>query len=145
MKNKFQVAVLSIVLMLAAIGLVSITSEKPKQAEGSAFSGVQAMVATSSTIQVGPQERKVWFLGRTVDVKVPCAARIISTQGQAVALTFDGVSSSTAMSQLSLTLASGHIQAASTTVVYDSGLYGCNRIGIYGYGATTTVTITETR
>jgi hypothetical protein len=36
----------------------------------------------------------------------------------------------------------GHLQAASTTVVYDSGQFGCDRVKAYSFGAST-ITITE--
>jgi hypothetical protein len=39
----------------------------------------------------------------------------------------------------------GHLQAASTTVVYDSGLYGCGAVKIYGFDANSVITVTETR
>lgn len=38
----------------------------------------------------------------------------------------------------------GHLQAASTTVAYDSGLYGCGLMKVYSF-ATQQITVSETR
>lgn len=114
-------------------------------AGAAAPSGLPAQVSTSSSMQAGPQQATVWFSGPQTFTNVNCAARIITTGAQAVALTFSGTSSSTATSTLTGILAAGHVQAASTTEVYDGGIYGCQYLGIRGYGATTTIFITETR
>jgi hypothetical protein len=38
----------------------------------------------------------------------------------------------------------GHLQAASTTVSYDSGIYGCNAVRIYSF-ASSIITVSESR
>lgn len=112
---------------------------------GAAGEGIQARVASSSTWTVGPQETKVWFYGNNSQTGSVCAARIISTTGNDIAITFSGTSSSTATSTLSSTVASGNIQLASTTVAYDGSVYGCGYLGFRGYGATSTIRIIETK
>lgn len=73
-----------------------------------------------------------------------CTSRIISTGSTTVRIitassTFSGVATSTNY----LNNARGIIQAASTTVAYDSGIYGCGYWGAIGYAPTTTLTVIE--
>lgn len=139
-----------IINKILGIGLVSLAvvfavTYSIKTSFASAPSGIPARVATSSTMTIGPQESLVWFYGNNSMPSSNCSARIISTIGNNIAITFGGTSSSTATSTISKTVASGNIQLASTTVAYDSGIYGCGYLGLYGYGATSTITITETQ
>lgn len=86
-------------------------------------------VATSSTIVVGPQSVTTIFAKNAA-----CTGRAISTVASAVQLSF---SSSVTPSGIA-----GHNQAASTTVFYNNGDYGCGAITAYGF-ASSTITITE--
>jgi hypothetical protein len=145
MYTKILLGALAGVILVFA-GLVLLSSDEPTiDPIGNSNTGFVAIVSTTSPVTVGPQERLVWFSGRSNQPRVDCAARIISTGGRDISLTFSGTSSSTATSTLSLTLASGHIQLASTTVTYPVETYGCGYIGLRGYGATSTIIITETR
>ncbi len=87
-------------------------------------------VATSSTIAIGPQENKTLFTARQT-----CSSRIITTVAQPVMLSFHSSVVPTALA--------GHLQAASTTIVYKSDDYGCGAISAYGYTASTTITTSE--
>src|SRR3990167_1586223 len=101
------------------------------QAGASAPSGLPATIATTSTVEIGPQLNKVLFATST------CAARIVSTATSTASFQFTG-----ALGTTSLTSSVGHQQAASTTVVYDSGVYGCGVMTGFAYSSST-VTISE--
>ena len=106
---------------------------------GQAIAGLPATIATSSQIRVGPQAVVLAFTANTV-----CTSRAISTAGQAIQISFGTYPAS---GNATTTPASGvgHIQAASTNVLYDSGTYGCGNIGIFGESASTTITVSEFR
>lgn len=109
-------------------------------AQAAAPIGIPASVATTSTSVIGPTVaiNNLRMGSTTNETYLQCASRIISTSNSAIMLAF----SSAASTSLSGTV--GNWQAASTTVAYDSGLYGCGYWTVYAY-ATTTLTITETR
>lgn len=72
-----------------------------------------------------------------------CSARIVSTVASPVMLTFYDASSTS----IGLNVPSGvfgHLQAASTTVVYDSGQYGCGTMRAFSFVAST-ITVSESR
>ncbi len=111
------------------------------EAKASSYPGSTATVATSSTLAVGPQLNMFAF-GTTSpanESRYSCAARIITTVGQPIMISFASVSSTT------LSQVVGHLQPASTTVAYDGGVYGCGYMTIRGLTASTTISMTETR
>jgi hypothetical protein len=95
--------------------------------------GVQSTVATSSFQTTVAGTARILFATSTL-----CSSRVISTQAGAVMLTFSDLTGQRP------TGARGHIQTASTTVVYPSENFGCNAVWVYPYGADT-LTVTETR
>lgn len=105
----------------------------------SAPSGLPSRLAVATTTTVGPQYRTQLFASNPT-----CAARVVSTVANPIMLIFgdpvNGDLASTTVSALK-----GHVQAASTTVAYDSGLYGCGAVYAYGYAASTTITTSEFR
>lgn len=107
------------------------------QTVGEAPSGLNSSVATSSTVIVGPD---IWV--NLFATTTPCTSRIVTTYSQPVTIAF---STSSAYVTATSTPDTGHIQSASTTVAYDSGIYGCGRWVAYGVEASTTVTISEFR
>lgn len=115
-------------LFVLALFVVLRGSDK---ASASAPSGLQATVATSTELAVSGT-------ASTLISTSTCSARIISTRGNAIMLTFSDYANHTP------TATFGHLQSASTTVVYDSGQYGCGKVKAYSYG-TETITVTETR
>lgn len=96
-------------------------------------SGLPATVATSSNPTVGTTASLLFATSSN------CAARIITTYANPVMLTFSDI-----VGQVPSAIA-GHLQTASTTVVYDAGLWGCNAVRVYGYAANTAITVTESR
>jgi mitochondrial fission protein ELM1 len=120
-----------------ALGMLFVAFTNKASAE--AVPGTAATVATSSTLAVGPGNNMYAFGTTTREGNYQCAARIISTTGQPIMISFASLSSTT----LSQTV--GHQQAASTTVAYDGGIYGCGYMTIRGLNSSTTITTAETR
>ena len=134
------------IIALLVVGLVIgyfITSIPLKSNFGSAVSGVQSTVGTSPTVLVGTSTPVTLTATST-----GCASRIITTGAQAIKISFSHhLSSSTLGNNI------GHFQGGSTTVAYDSGLYGCDFVtarGVYeggdilGSESSSTVTVTTT-
>ena len=99
-------------------------------AQASAPSGLPATIATTSS-QI--------LTAATAELVVAtssCSSRVITTSGSAVMMTFS------ANQGLIPSGFFGHLQAASTTVAYDSGLYGCNALTMYSF-TTQYVTVSE--
>jgi len=126
----FSIALLSLALVLLF---------KPvHDAFGSAFTGQASHLQSATTTVVGNQAvpPKTIFANDTTD---SCKARIITTRESAISISFGDT---TGFGSTTLTGASGHIQLASTTVAYDSGIYGCGLWTAYGY-ASTTLTVSQ--
>lgn len=107
--------------------LVSKQYEERVQLRG-ASDGLYAQSATTSTIQVGPQEQVTLF-----STKTNCTSRRISTPSQAIWISFGSTTPSTNI---------GHFQATSTSVEYDAGTTGCGQWRAYAI-ASSTVTLDE--
>lgn len=118
-----------IVLVLLFMYLFGVSASR---VGASAPNGLQAIVATSSAYSLTTTASTL------VATSSGCAARIISTQGSPLMLTFSDLTGQTPTALL------GHLQSASTTVAYDSGVYGCGLVKAYSF-TTATTTVTETR
>ena len=94
-------------------------------------SGLQATVATTSANAVGTTATMLFATST-------CSARIVTTAASPVMLTFSDYANQTPTGSF------GHLQAASTTVSYDGGVYGCGKVKAYAFVAST-ITLTETR
>lgn len=101
------------------------------RAIASAPSGLPAVVATSSQMTVNTTASLIMATSS-------CAARIVTTTASPVTLSFSDIQGFVPSGL------QGHLQPASTTVAYDSGLYGCGAVRAYSFVAGT-LTITETR
>lgn len=118
-------AIVSVVLIAYILGITG------NIAFASAPSGLPATVATSSIASVSST-------ATTIFATSTCASRIITTVANPIMLTFSDYSGQTPTGSF------GHLQAASTTVTYDSGQYGCGAVKAYSFG-TASITVTETR
>lgn len=116
-------------LTLAVFGLFFVSTLNVK---ASAVPGLRAVLATSSMQVVGPQS-----INRLFATSTQCTSRVITTNGNAINISFDSLSST------SPSATSGHYQAASTTVAYDAGIYGCGLWSAYGFTASTSATLSE--
>ena len=128
MTQKLTIAVFASVIIAAAIVLLF----QAHKADASAPAGARASIATSSAVTM-PAITVVMIAASS-----SCAATIVQTGASALTLQFGDRKGST------LTGFNGTaLQAASSTVVYDSGLYGCDAIRGYSYIAQP-ITITQT-
>lgn len=133
---------LALVALLSCVGfaiVVGISFYSPEKVDAAAPPGIAPQVATTSRMVVGPQQNVFLFGTTTNESRYQCASRIITTAGQPIMLSFGTVSSTT------LSATYGHLQAASTTIAYDASIYGCGYMTAYGYNASTSITVTETR
>lgn len=109
------------------------------QFAGASAGQVAAVERNSTTKAVGPQENIEIFTKKAGG----CAARVITTKGSYINFTLDDanggdVASTTVGSTI------GHLQAASTTVIYDGATFGCGSVWAYS-PASTTITVSETQ
>jgi len=128
----------SIVALIAVLGIVavSVVSQTAFTAFGAAPSGLPAVVGTSTTMHLVAATPTLVFPTSTYPQN--CAARVITTASSSVQISFSDKQS------LVPGATAGHIQGASTTVAYDSGIYGCDAVRIYSWTAQK-ITIQESR
>lgn len=117
------------VIAIAAI-MIAISFQSPG-VEASAPSGLQTSVATTSVNGVTQTQSRVFATST-------CNSRIVTTGATAVMIGFSDVQG------FLPTNSSGHLQLASTTVAYDSGVYGCDAWRVASQG-NSTITVSETR
>lgn len=120
---------------LAAIALILWASQMEK-AQGGAPSGLYSTISTTSQVTASSSARVI------MATSTNCASRIITTKASAIMLAFTDDNQGGV--PFNPTAALGHLQAASTTVVYDGALYGCNAIKAFGY-IESDLTVSETR
>lgn len=114
---------------------------RPERAMGSAPTGLSTSLAITNVISVGPGGAETGGSNTQIATSSPgCTSRVVTTYSRPIAISF-GTSSLYALATSSLQ--QGMLQAASTTVSYDAGLYGCDFWTAYGYGPTTTITFSE--
>ena len=94
-------------------------------------SGIAANVATTSNPLIGTT-------GATLFATSTCSSRVITTYASPIMLTFSDYAGQTP------TATFGHLQSASTTVVYDASVYGCGRFQAYSFVSGST-TVSEMR
>ena len=107
-----------------------------QNAQATAPQGMRSLVASSTVkVIVGTASPTTIFVGSS------CAGRAITTVAQPIMFT---IATSTDLDQtVEPTGIFGHLQAASTTVMYDSGTWGCDVWQAFGFNASTTITVTE--
>lgn len=98
---------------------------------GSAQDGVVAQLSTTTLATVGPGVATLFATSST------CTTRVVTTLAQPVMISFDSAFAPTGVR--------GHLQGASTTVAYDSGLYGCGVWRAASYVSSTTIILSEFR
>lgn len=110
----------------------------PSELRGATFPGTAAQLKTATTTTVGPSAQRITIFG----LKSDCKARVVTTNYAAVWLSFGEPTTNGNLSSSTLSNAAGHYQAASTTVAYDSGLFGCGVMTGYAV-ASTSITASE--
>lgn len=122
-----RIVTLGIIVAMIALTAMLLT----EKTFGSAPAGLPTSVASTTS-------QAVSTTARLLVATSTCDARIITSRAQPLMLTFSDYNGATPTAQF------GHLQAASTTVTYDSGVYGCGAVKVYAYG-TDSITVTETR
>ncbi len=115
--------VILVVALAALIGIAFATLPRPNVAFGSATPGLRAVIATSSMTTL------VAGASTTLFATSSCAARVISASSTDLYLTFSDAKGITPSASF------GIHQASSTTVVYDSGQYGCGLVKAWSKSA----------
>ena len=130
-------------LALGILVLAGVLLLKPMNtAFGGAFTGTSAYLQTSTTTVVGPQGAAA-VKTQIFAENTACKARVVTTSGlSAVMISFDDIPAAGNVGSTTVSGTVGHWQAASTTVAYDSGIYGCGTWNAYGY-ASSTITVSE--
>lgn len=140
MKKILLTFALVFTLFISMFWMASQQMKNAQKLPGSALNGIQAVLATTSTINIGPGTNKnMLFVENSV-----CTSRVISTGPNAIMLSFTRANlANTATTTANPGPTIGFQQLASTTVVYDSGVWGCPAVSAYGFVASTTATISE--
>lgn len=120
-------------LVVALVALVLFASSGQGTFGGDATQ-IPGRIATTSTIQLGPQENKIVFATST-----NCTSRIVASKAVILMLNFTGAFGTSTLNGMD-----GHPQAASTTEVYDAGQFGCGTVVGFAYSSTT-VNVEELR
>lgn len=118
--------------VLLLLSILFITLSGPSKSLGSAPGGLPTSVATSSALTLSATT------ATTILATSTCDARIITTKASPILLTFSDYAGQAPSATF------GHLQAASTTAVYDSGQYGCGLVKAYAMTADV-ISVTETR
>lgn len=119
--------------LFVTVGIMTAIFSETKLATAGAPSGLQTTVATSTAYSVSTSASTLFA------TSTACSSRIITTTSQPIMLVFSDRAGQVPTGTF------GHLQSASTTVAYDSGIYGCNAYKAYGYGGSSNLTLTETR
>lgn len=122
---------------LALLAMVGYTLVLPQVVSSNGFIGSAAYIQTATTTTVGPQSVVTLFEATTDN---PCKSRIVTTNEDAILISFGDV---TGFGSTTLAAGVGHYQAGSTTVAYESGIYGCGLMTALGETASGTVTLTS--
>jgi len=129
---------------IAILALAAVVLFKPMyNTFGAAFTGTASYLQTATSTSVGPEDSDKTIFTASSDNS--CKSRIITTQGNSAIMINFGDPGTDRLGNISSTTVSGtvgHWQAASTTVAYDSGLYGCGRWSAYAY-ASSTLTVSQ--
>lgn len=135
MKKIKNLSVIFIFLIIFFLSLWKL--DLTQKAKGVSPQGTMTIVASSTLpITVGSSNAITLFSRND-----GCTARIITTYASPIMITF--ATSTDLSSTVKPTGTFGHLQAASTTVSYDSGMYGCGVWQAYGFGASTTISKSE--
>lgn len=134
MKHKLII----IALLIVAVAVGFLASDRAKETNASAPTGYQAHQASSSQITLTAYNEVQVFATST------CASRIISSAPTELMITLTDATSSSPNVPFRPSAGVGHKQAASTTVAYDSGIYGCDAWHIFNNSASTSIfTVTQ--
>lgn len=122
----------AVILAGAILILAAILLFKPfNTVLGAGYFGQQVHIQTATTTAVGPDTVKTLFADETSPT---CHSRVVTTAASGIYISFDDV---TGFGSTTLASGVGHWQASSSTVAYDSGLYGCGLMTAFGVSSST--------
>lgn len=125
---------------LALLLLAGVVAMKPlANTYGAAFTGSSSYLQVATTTTVGASAGRITIFSASADGS--CKARVIGTKATPIVILF-GDPTNGNLASTTLTGETGFVQGASTTVAYDSGIYGCGRWTAYA-AASTTITVSE--
>ena|SRR3990167_3975518 len=119
-----------VLLGVALMGLLTWWAFSILPVFGSAPSGLPASNASSSPIAVA-----AGTVTTPVATSTTCAARVVATASTTIMVQVGGDGP---------TASAGYFQAASTTVIYDGGIYGCGALKVFPF-STGAITVMETQ
>ncbi len=132
------------ILLAVMLGILAIFSLSTPNADGAAFTGTASNVRLATTTVVGPQGSAV-VKTQVFAANAACKSRVITTNGtSAIRISFKDIPGSGNIGSTTVGATVGHLQLASTTVAYDSEIYGCSTWNIWAW-ASTTLSVTETQ
>lgn len=134
--SHYTLALIGILL----VAFVAFLYTPAQDALGESFTGTASRLDFATTTSVGPQAIPAVRIFSTSATK--CDARVITTTGSNIFISFGEPTTVGNISSSTLANGVGHLQATSSTVVYDSGLYGCGTWHAWG-PASSTITISE--
>ena len=108
-------------VIIATLAAMLILQSGEQKAFAAAPSGLAATVYSTGTFTVSNTAMQI------AATTTQCAARDVSTGASAVMLGFTAAAGTTTSGTV------GMWQAGSTTVAYDSGIYGCGQVSAYSY------------
>lgn len=135
---------LALPLTLTALGLMVLAGvllfNTQNTATGAGYLGFSVYQQFATTTTVGPQAVKATtiFAEKTDG---SCKSRVIGTKATPIVILF-GDPTNGNLSSTTLNGTTGFVQGASTTVAYESGIYGCGKWTGYA-AASTTITVSE--
>lgn len=132
-----------LIFAIIAVAFFIMTLEKPQSVFGGSFTGTATTLNYATTTTVGPQGATV--VKTQIFARNPeCDSRVISTPGtSAIMISFNDIPKTAGnIGSTTVSASAGHLQAASTTVNYDSAVYGCGTWNAWAW-ASTSITISE--
>ena len=145
MNKQQSLLLLVVVALLAGVAGYSLAPKLTKVVFGGA-TGVPASIDDVRPVVVGKLSPVILFRASTSTPNA-CSSRVISNPAQALLLKFatteEAVLNNDRKSGPLLSGTVGLPQAASTTVNYDSNVYGCGFVSALGMEASTTIMVGE--
>lgn len=126
---------LAVTITGAVIVTVLVIRLIPQSAEGSAFPGTGALVASSSRLVFSGSDNTMTLFATTTG----CVSRVITTASSSIAFTLRDGHIPTGQGSGAF----GHMQDASTTIAYDSAIWGCGKWTVRPNAAGTVITATD--
>lgn len=125
---KYVIATLIPCVIATLIAIILFGSPFSTQLGSTVSNGIVPKVYSAATATAGPQ-----VVLTVAAAKTGCVSRTLSTLGVPIMLSFS--------SDVTPSATAGHAQAASTTVTYENGSFGCGAITAFAFSSTT-VTVT---